>query len=391
MINALRNFLRTEAASGGLLVISTAAAMATANSPLAPWYDKLLGLPLEIRLGDLVLAKPLLLWINDGLMALFFLVAGLEIKREILEGELSEPSRVALPALAAVGGMAAPALIFAAFNRGDAVALQGWAIPTATDIAFALGVLSLVGERVPASLKLFLLTLAILDDLGAIVIIALFYTANLSALSLAAATAALAALVIINRRGVTRVSAYILVGVVLWLAVLKSGVHATLAGVALAFCIPLRVQPGADEDAEPPLRRLEADLHPPVAYAILPIFAFANAGVDLSGLGAAMLGHGVTLGVALGLALGKPIGVLGASALAVWLRIASLPAGASWVHMLGVGMLCGVGFTMSLFVGSLAYEHTELRAVVDERLGILIGSFASAVLGYGVLRFASRG
>jgi NhaA family Na+:H+ antiporter len=375
--------MRLESASGILLLVAACLAMVAENSPLDVYYDALLQTPVEIRLGELLIAKPLLLWINDGLMAVFFFLIGLELKREVLEGELSDPARVALPVIAAVGGMAAPALIYVALNSGDEIAMRGWAIPSATDIAFALAVLTLLGDKVPNALKLFLLTLAIADDMGAIVIIALFYTADLSVGSLTISLVSLAILVVMNRLGVTRVAAYLLVGVVMWVAVLKSGVHATLAGVLLAFCIPLRTAKGETS----PLRDLEEDLHPAVAYGILPVFAFANTGVPLLALSWSDLFAPVPMGIALGLFFGNQIGVMGMSWLAVRLRVARLPQGVDWADLYGVSLLCGIGFTMSLFIGSLAFEQGGPDVAVDERLGILLGSGLSAVCGYLWLRW----
>ena len=381
---AIQEFLRLESAGGLLLVMAAVAAMIIENSSAKWLYDSLLGTPVEIRVGALEVAKPLLLWINDGLMALFFFAVGLEIKREVLEGELSDRRRVALPLAAAVGGMLVPVLIYLALNRGDPLALQGWAIPTATDIAFALGVLALLGSRVPASLKLFLLTLAIADDLGAIVIIALFYTSTLSPTSLIIGVVLVALLFALNRGGVLAVAPYALLGVALWTAVLKSGVHATLAGVVLAMFIPLRSPPGQPS----PLLQLERDLQPSIAYGILPLFAFANAGVSLYGLSWAALLEPVPLGIALGLFLGKQIGVFGTAWLAVKLRLARLPEGAGWLEVWGISLLCGIGFTMSLFISSLAFEQGAGGLAVDDRLGILGGSLLAAVSGYLVLRYA---
>ncbi|MGQ0510432.1 MAG: Na+/H+ antiporter NhaA [Betaproteobacteria bacterium] len=375
VIVAMKDFLALESAGGILLALAAALAMGLANSPLEGYYAGFLDTPVEVRVGALQIAKPLLLWINDGLMAVFFFLVGLELKREAQEGELSTPSQVVLPALAAAGGMAAPAAIYAWINWGDPVTLHGWAIPAATDIAFALGVLSLLGNRVPVGLKVFLLTLAILDDVGAIVIIALFYTADLSGVSLGTAALALAGLAVLNRAGVKRAAPYLLVGLVLWVSVLKSGVHATLAGVALALFIPKR-----------PARMLEHDLHPPVAYAILPLFAFANAGVALSGVSPASFLEPVPLGIAAGLLAGKTLGVFGVSALAIRLRLAAMPAGANWGSLLGIAVLCGIGFTMSLFIAGLAFESTGAEYVVQTRLGILAGSLAAALGGYALLR-----
>jgi NhaA family Na+:H+ antiporter len=383
LFHALRAFVALESAGGILLALAALFALAVANSPLAHYYDAFLETPVEVRAGALLIAKPLLLWINDGLMALFFFVVGLEIKREVLEGELSDARQVLLPAVAAVGGMAVPAAIYAAINAGNAVALAGWAIPAATDIAFALGVLSLLGKRVPVGLKLFLLTLAILDDLGAIVIIAIFYARDLAPLSLGVAAVALLVLFALNRSGVVRLAPYLFIGLILWVSVLKSGVHATLAGVALAFFIPLRT---GDAGSRSLLRRLENDLHPLVAFAILPLFAFANAGVSLDGVGFGTLFEAVPLGIAAGLFFGKPIGVLAAAWLVVQFGGARLPEGANWRAMFGVSVLCGIGFTMSLFIASLAFEGAGSEYVVQTRLGVLFGSLASAIVGFAILR-----
>ena len=382
---AIREFLRLESASGFLLMIATVLAMVVVNSPLKPLYDTFLDIPIEVRIGQLELAKPLILWINDGLMAIFFFLIGLEIKREILEGELSDPSRIILPAIAAVGGMAIPAMIYVVINLGDPIALSGWAIPAATDIAFALGILALLGPRVPTSLKLFLLTLAIIDDLGAIVIIAIFYTGDLSLISLLVAVGALFILYIFNRRGVMEIPPYILVGVVLWVALLKSGVHATLAGVLLAFFIPLR---GENKLLESPLHKLEHDLHPTVAYAILPLFAFVNTGISFQGLSLSSLLSPVPLGIALGLFFGKQIGVFGFAWVAIKLRLAQLPDKANLLGLFGVATLCGIGFTMSLFISSLAFEQIGTALAIDDRLGILVGSLLAGVTGYTILHFA---
>ena len=383
VVHALREFVALESAGGILLALAAAAALVLANSPLAFLYDAFLDTPVEVRVGAMGIAKPLLLWINDGLMAIFFFLVALELKREALEGELSDLRQVVLPAVAAVGGMAAPAMIYAAINAGNPVALAGWAIPTATDIAFALGVLSLLGNRVPGGLKVFLLTLAILDDLGAIVIIATFYAGNLAPVSLLIAAAALLALCVLNRSGVVRLTPYFLVGLVLWVSVLKSGVHATLAGVALGLSIPLRA---GGAEAHSPLRRLEHDLHAPVAFAILPLFAFANAGVSLAGVGLDAFLEPVPLGIAAGLLAGKTCGVFVASWVVVRCGFARLPEGAGWGAMLGVSVLCGIGFTMSLFIAGLAFEGTGGEYVVQTRLGVLLGSLASAVVGLSILR-----
>ncbi len=384
-ITSLKEFLRLESASGILLFIAAVLAMIAENSPAKPWYDALLSTPVEIRVGALQIAKPLLLWVNDGLMAVFFFLVGLELKREIVCGELSDASRVTLPVVAAIGGMAAPAVIYAFLNWGNEIAMKGWAIPSATDIAFALGVLSLLGDRVPNALKLFLLTLAIVDDLGAIIIIALFYTSELSLTSLVAALIAVFVLFLMNRRGVKSATPYLLVGVILWIAVLKSGVHATLAGVLIAMFIPLHP---SNNNGRSMLEELEHDLHPSVVFIILPLFAFMNTGVSLDGLTLAALTAPVPLGIALGLFLGNQIGVFGLSWLTVKLGLARLPQGANWLSLYGVAMLCGVGFTMSLFISSLAFEQGGANFAVDDRLGIVLGSLLSAFGGYLVLNFS---
>jgi NhaA family Na+:H+ antiporter len=374
---AIRQFLALEAAGGILLAGAALAAMLLANSPLDRLYLGFLDTPVEVRIGRFDIDKPLLLWINDGLMAVFFFLIGLELKREAREGELSSRAQIVLPALAAAGGMALPAAIYAWVNWGDPLTLHGWAIPAATDIAFALGVLSLLGSRVPASLKVFLMTLAVLDDVGAIVIIALFYTDNLVPASLGIAGSALALLFVFNRAGVQRATPYILVGAVLWASVLKSGVHATLAGVALAFFIPRKAA-----------HRLEEDLHPAVAYAILPLFAFANAGLSLEGVSPSSFLLPLPLGIIAGLIAGKTLGVFGSAWLAIRFGLARMPAGATWGSLLGVAMLCGIGFTMSLFIAGLAFEGLGPEYAKLTQLGILSGSLVSAVAGYMLLRAA---
>lgn len=386
MRSLFTRFFQLEAASGVLLIAGAILALVMNNSPLSYLYSGLLDVPVAVQVGALNIAKPLLLWINDGLMALFFLLIGLEVKREVVDGQLSKPSQVILPATAAVGGMVVPALLYWFINRDNPAAVTGWAIPTATDIAFALGVLALLGRRVPASLKLFLMTLAIIDDLGAIIVIALFYSGTLSSLSLMLAAGCLVALVAMNRLGVFKLGPYMVVGLILWVCVLKSGVHATLAGVTLAFCIPLRTR---NAEASP-LLALEHALHPWVAYAILPLFAFANAGVSLAGMTIDSFTHPVPMGIAIGLLLGKTVGVFGLTWLAVKLGIAALPAGARWGQMFGVAILCGIGFTMSLFVGSLAFEPGSSEFAGMDRMGILTGSFLAAVLGYTITAMASR-
>ncbi len=384
VIDKLKEFLRLEAASGILLLIAAILAMIAVNTSADVWYDALLGIPVAIQFGEFEIAKPLLLWINDGLMAIFFFLIGLEVKRELLAGELSEPSRVVLPVIAAVGGMAVPAAIYSVINWGDPVAMKGWAIPSATDIAFALGVLALLGSRVPQTLKLFLMTLAIIDDLGAIVIIALFYTADLSIMSLLVAVASVAVLFGLNRKGVLSLTPYLLVGFVLWAAVLKSGVHATLAGVLVAFFIPFKKEPG---ETQTQLEKLEHDLHSTVAYGILPLFAFANAGVAFDGISVDTFFHPVPLGIAAGLFFGNQVGIFCFSWVAIKLGITRLPDGVNWVQLYGAALLCGIGFTMSLFIGSLAFEQGGPDYAIDDRLGILLGSLVSGIAGYLVLRF----
>jgi NhaA family Na+:H+ antiporter len=375
-----------EAASGLLLIAAAVLALIINNSPLSWLYNGLLDTPVVAQIGALKIAKPLLLWINDGLMAMFFLLIGLEVKRELLEGHLSKPSQIVLPGAAAIGGMVVPALIYWFLNKDNPPALNGWAIPMATDIAFALGVLALLGKRIPVSLKLFLMTLAIIDDLGAIIVIAIFYSGALSTLSLMLAAACLVALVAMNRLGVVKLGPYMIIGLILWVCVLKSGVHATLAGVTLAFCIPLRTR-----NAEPsPLLSLEHALHPWVAYGILPLFAFANAGLSLQGITVESFTHHVPMGIATGLLLGKTVGVFGLTWLAVKMGMAALPSGANWGQILGVAILCGIGFTMSLFVGSLAFVPGSSEYAGMDRMGILTGSLFAALIGYAVTAAASR-
>lgn len=386
VITALKEFLRFEASSGVLLLIAAVLAILVENSAAKSFYDVLLGIPVEIRFGEFEIAKPLLLWVNDGLMAIFFFLIGLETKREFLSGELSEPARLGLPIIAAIGGMVVPASIYAIANWGDPVAMKGWAIPMATDIAFALGVLALLGSRIPNTLKLFLMTLAIVDDLGAILIIAIFYTSDLSLSSLAIGGAAVTMLFIMNRKGVLAIAPYLLVGVILWAAVLKSGVHATLAGVLTAMFVPFKAQAGEEKTQ---LEKLEHDLHPAVAYGILPLFAFANAGISFDGITLQSLFQTVPLGIAAGLFIGNQLGVFGFSWIAIKSGLVKLPQGASWMQMYGVALLCGIGFTMSLFISSLAFEQGGADLAVDDRLGILVGSLASGVCGYLILRFSA--
>ena len=375
-------FIPSQSLGGVLLAVAALAALLLSNSPWGDAYQRFLHIPGELRLGGLqggtalVLSKPLVVWVNDLWMAVFFFLVGLEIKREMLEGELATRSQVLLPAVAALGGMAVPALIFAAINWGNPVALRGWGIPMATDIAFALGILVLLGSRVPASLKVFLTAVAIIDDLGAILVIAFFYTADLSLVMLLAAGVGGLLLALLNRAGVKGVGPYVMVGLVIWLCVLKSGVHATLAGVVTALAIPM-----SDGKGGSPLNRAEHAIQPWVAFLVLPVFAFSNAGVSLQGVTLATFTQTIPLGIAAGLLLGKAMGVFGASWILIRLGGAHLPPQASWLQFFGVCVLCGVGFTMSLFIGSLAFEGAEAAYEVQVKLGVLTGSLLSAVLG----------
>jgi len=380
-MKALRNLIASESGGGILMMLAGAVALLLANSPLEHAYSAFFEMEMQVRVHELNVQKPLLLWINDGLMAIFFFTVGLELKREVLGGELSSPRKIALPAFAALGGMAVPALVYTALNHTDAFAMRGWAIPTATDIAFALGVITLLGRGVPTSLKLFLVTLAIVDDIGAIIIIAVFYTVEISPLSLGIAGACCVVLFALNRCGVRTAAPYLLVGLLMWLSVLKSGVHATLAGVVMAMFIP-----HGERGEDSLLRHLEHELHGTVSYAILPLFALANCGVTVLGMGSEALLHPVPLGVTLGLLIGKPVGVLLFSAVAIGLGLTRLPERSNALMFVGVACLTGIGFTMSLFIGSLAFDTGALGSGVDERLGILIGSFASALLGVLLLR-----
>lgn len=390
MKTVIEEFIKKESSAGLILIFVTIFALLLKNTGLSELYDSFLATPVEVRFGSLHIDKPLFLWINDGLMAIFFFLIGLEVKREILEGHLSSMAQVALPGFAAVGGMVVPAIVYLFFVGTDSIGTQGWAIPTATDIAFALGVLSLLGKRVPISLKIFLMALAIIDDLGAIVIIALFYTAELSTLSIAVAVGALFVLFIMNRLGVDRKAAYILVGIVLWVSVLKSGVHATLAGVALAFSIPISQRKViAGHVKRSMLKSMEHDLHYWVAFFILPLFAFVNAGVDFRTISVDQILTPVPLGIATGLFIGKQVGVFAFSFIAIKLGLAKLPESSNYMQLYGVSILTGIGFTMSLFVNSLAFPDPTLFMFAD-KLAILVGSFSAGLLGYLVLRFASE-
>ena len=383
-------FIHSQSGGGIVLAVAALLALIISNSPWSGWYEQLLQTRGEVRIGGdwLVLSKPLIVWVNDLWMAVFFFLVGLEIKRELLEGELASVSQAMLPAGAAVGGMLVPAIIYSAINWGDAVALRGWAIPAATDIAFALGILVLLGKRVPVSLKVFLTAVAIIDDLGAIVIIALFYTAQVSVIMLLAAGAAIVVLVAMNRARMMNIGLYVLVGLVVWLFVLKSGVHATLAGVVTALAVPL-VDPNKNghgkSPLKSPLKTAEHALHPWVAFGVLPVFAFANAGVSLQGVSFATLLQTVPLGITAGLLLGKAIGVFGAACLMIRFTKARLPDQATWMQFFGVCVLCGVGFTMSLFIGGLAFAGQAAAFDTQLKLGVLMGSILSGVLGALIL------
>lgn len=377
----ITTFMKRESAGGVLLMIAALLAMFCANSFLSVYYELLLSTPVEVRVGALDIAKPLLLWINDGLMAIFFFVVGLELKRELVEGELADKRNIILPGVGAIGGMVCPALVYLYFNSGSSAA-DGWAIPAATDIAFALGVLSLLGSRVPTSLKIFLTSLAIFDDIGAIVIIALFYTAKITPLALIVVACCIPVLAVMNRRNVTANSPYILIGLIMWVATLKSGVHATLSGVIMAMFIPMRSK---KDPSFSPLRTLEHDLHAVVAFLVLPVFAFANAGISFNGVGIDQLFHNVSIGIALGLFVGKQVGIFGFCWLVVKLKLVKLPANMNWGSLFGIAALCGIGFTMSLFIGALAFEKNDQNMLFDERLGIVIGSLVSGLFGYLIL------
>jgi NhaA family Na+:H+ antiporter len=386
-LQRLRDFFRLEAAGGLLLIGAALLALLCANSPLRDAYESFRTLPAQVGVGALVIAKPLLLWINDGLMAVFFLLVALELKRETLSGQLSSRDQLMLPMVCAAAGVAVPALLFWALNRGDGAAMRGWAVPTATDIAFALGILALLGSRVPLGMKLLLSTIAVVDDLIAIAIIAVFYSHGMSVVALGCAAVAIAAMWTLNRRSVIALAPYLLLGAVLWVCVLKSGVHATLAGVATGLLIP-HVDPrnGIDDATEhSPLEQLEHALHPWVAYGILPVFAFANAGLALGGLRAGDLLSPLPAGIALGLVLGKPVGIVGAALLMRAMGLARYPDGMDMRALIGLGLLCGIGFTMSLFIGSLAFAQDGAR-YTESVVGVLAASMISAVLGFAWLR-----
>ena len=378
----IKKLLHHDSAPGMLLMLAAILAIIVANSPFSAYYDLLVNTPLAIIIGALEIKKPLLLWVNDGLMAVFFLLVGLELKREFLVGELADRNNVILPAIGAIGGMFVPALIYIAFNQGNAEAFRGWAIPAATDIAFALGILSLLGSRVPVGLKVFLTSLAIFDDLGAIIIIAIFYTTKISFTALVICIVCTFILFALNRANVVKKHYYLLCGIVVWVAMLKSGVHATLTGVILAMFIPL----SCNKTGVSPLKSMEKELQISVSLIILPIFAFCNAGIYLGNIGIEQILHPVSVGIALGLFLGKQIGIFGVCWLGIKLGITRLPKNVTWSALYGTVILCGVGFTMSLFIGSLAFAATSINSVVDERLGILLGSLASGIIGYLILR-----
>ena len=392
----MRRFIASESAGGIVLAVAAIVALVVSNSALAPLYERFVQMRVELRFANdgLVLSKPWLLWVNDLWMAVFFFLVGLEIKREVLVGELASLKQAALPAVAAIGGMIVPALIYVALNHADSVALRGWAIPTATDIAFALAVLMLIGSRVPASLKIFLTAVAIIDDLGAIVVIALFYTAQLSLPMLLAAGAGSVLLFLLNRAGVNRIGPYVIIGLIVWVCVLKSGIHATLAGVATALAVPLKGNvSGTDQNGHrnSPLETAEHALHAWVAFAVLPMFAFVNAGVSLQGVSIGTLAQGVPLGIALGLVVGKAVGVFGAAWLLVRFAGAELPAGATTRQFFGVCVLCGIGFTMSLFIGGLAFTGQHAAYETQVKLGVLCGSLVAALLGTALLLSARPG
>lgn len=377
------SLIHAGSGSGLLLILTAALAMVLANTPLSIYYDLIITTPVHIRIGPLEIAKPLLLWVNDGLMASFFFLVGLELKREILIGELSDRSKVILPALGALGGMLVPSLIYVAVNFKDPVAMRGWAIPAATDIAFALGILSLLGSRVPVSLKVLLTSLAVFDDIGAIIIIALFYTESISLVALAVVVCCINILFFMNRKGQENISMYVFVGSIMWVALLKSGVHATLAGVLLAMFIPMHSR---KDPKSSPLMEIEHDLHSAVNYFVLPIFAFCNSGITFANVPLDFFTHGVPVGIALGLFFGKQAGIFSFISLGIKLRIATMPKGMTWNSLYGMATLCGIGFTMSLFIGSLAFDQNSSQMVFDERLGIILGSLASGIVGFVILK-----
>lgn len=380
--SSISKFLEKESSGGILLVMAAFCAIIIANSPFGIYYDMLLDTLVRVQVGELDVAKPLLLWVNDGLMAIFFLLVGLELKREFLEGELSDKKSIIMPGLGALGGMIVPAAIYVYFNINNPDTIGGWAIPAATDIAFALGVLSLLGSRVPISLKVFLTSLAIFDDIGAILIIAFFYTSKISLMALIISGLCIVALAILNKRGVYEKSLYIMFGVIMWVSLLKSGVHATLAGVILAMFIPIKCEREPDIS---PLKTMEHDLHSVVAFFILPVFAFCNSGINFSGIGVDDVLHPMPIGIILGLFIGKQVGIFGLCWIGIKMKITELPKGMSMMALYGTAALCGIGYTMSLFIGSLAFEESVVGSVLDERIGIIIGSVLSGTLGFIIL------
>jgi NhaA family Na+:H+ antiporter len=386
--SVLRDFLKDEAAGGIVLIAAAVLAMVAANSPWAHDYEHFLHLKTGPVLAKALGPMTVHLWVNDALMALFFLLVGLEIKRELIDGELARPADRTLPVIAAAAGMIAPAIVYLAIAGHDPALIRGWAIPAATDIAFAVGVMALLGSRVPPALKLFLTTVAIVDDMGAVAIIAIGYSSGLDWAALAAAAGVLVVMAMMNRWGVTVLTPYLIAAALLWWLVLISGVHATVAGVLAAMFIPIRKSPGAPDDAESPLHKLEHALSPWIAFVVVPLFGFANAGVSLGGLGAHVLGEPLVIAVAAGLFVGKQTGMLAAVALAVKFGWAQRPGGASWTQLYGVLLLAGIGFTMSLFIGGLAF--TDQRLIDEVKVGVLIGSILSGLAGYAVLRWVAR-
>lgn len=373
----IRNFIKLETSGSVFLGFASMAALVVKNSSLSTTYDLLLTTPAIVQVGSFIIQKPLVMWVNDGLMAIFFLLVGLEIKREVLEGHLSSVQKILLPSISALGGLVVPAAIYAIINQHTPQAMAGWAIPCATDIAFALGVIMLLGKRIPSALKVSMVAIAILDDLAAIALIAVFYTTNLAITALEIGLGGVVVLFVLNKKKVTKLAPYLLAGIFLWACVLKSGIHATLAGVLVAFFIPLKVKDTS------PLNTLEHHLHPWVAYGVLPIFAFFNAGVSLQGLSLEMLAHPITLGIGAGLFVGKQTGIMLFTVLGVMLKTCTLPKGIGWRDYYGIALLAGIGFTMSLFIGTLAFDGAKHQQEV--RLGVLVGSVLSGLCGYALL------